>query len=210
MKLIAPDPEVRVRFQNVYASTPLFTPTEQDFFACLQGLTQGRCLLFAKVNLADIIKPLSGKIGDRNQIDKKHVDFLICRHEDGMPMIGIELDDSSHNDRDRFKGDMIKNDAFAACGLPLLRLPVAEMHQLEKLVTELSHAWHHRSALLEAALVPAPEPAHLPMLMPALKPVAKPAPTLHARPVAQSLSPNHPPHGSWLGMSVRELAQAVA
>ena len=127
-----------------------------------------------------------------------------------MPMIGIELDDSSHNDRDRFKGDMIKNDAFAACGLPLLRLPVAEMHQLEKLVTELSHAWHHRSALLEAALVPAPEPAHLPMLMPALKPMAKPAPALHARPVAPSLSPNHPPHGSWLGMSVRELAQAVA
>ena len=206
MKLIAPDPEVRVRFQNVYASTPLFTPTEQDFFACLQGLTQGRCLIFAKVNLADIIKPLSGKIGDRNQIDKKHVDFLICRQEDGMPMIGIELDDSSHNDRDRFKGDMIKNDAFAACGLPLLRLPVAEMHQLEKLVTELSHAWHHRSALLEAV----PEPVRLPLLMPALAPVSKPALPLNSAPVTPSLPPKQPLHGSWLGMSVRDLAQAVA
>ncbi len=206
MQLIVPDPEVRVRYRNVYASKPLFTPTEQEFFTCLQHLTQGRCLLFAKVNLADIIKPLSGKIGDRNQIDKKHVDFLICRLDDGMPMIGIELDDSSHNDRGRFKGDMIKNDVFAATGLPLLRLPVSEMYQLEELVAELSRAWHRRSALLEAV----PKAAPLPPLKPVLAPVAKPAPALNASFFVSSVPPEQPLHGSWLGKSVRELAQAVA
>lgn len=210
MKLIAPDPEVRVRFRNVYASTPLFTPTERLFFTCLQYITQGRCQLFAKVNLADIIKPLSGKIGDRNQIDKKHVDFLICRLEDGMPMIGIELDDASHNNPERFKGDMIKNDVFAASGLPLLRLPVAEMSQLEKLVSELTYAWHQRSALLETVPEPAPKPVQLPLLLPALAPVAKPALALDSAPIVPSLPSGQPLHGSWLDMSVHELAQAVA
>lgn len=164
MKLIAPDPDVRLILRDRYASKRLLTPTESLFFGQLQAITQGRCQLFTKVNLADIFKHLSGQIGDRNRISQKHVDFLICRNEDSMPMIGIELDDASHDDPERFKGDMIKNNVFAATGLPLLRLPVEEMHQLESIVAELTHAWHHRWALLEALPNALPEIEAIPAL----------------------------------------------
>ena len=150
MQLIAPDPDVRLILRDLYASRPLLTPTESLFFAHLQAITQGRCQLFTKVNLADVFKHLSGRIGDRNRISQKHVDFLICRHEDSMPMIGIELDDASHDDPERFKGDMIKNNVFAATGVPVLRLPVGEMHQIDRIVALLTHAWHHRWTVLGA------------------------------------------------------------
>ena len=150
MQLIAPDPDIRLILRDLYASKRLLTPTEGLFFAHLQAITQGRCQLFTKVCLADIFKHLSGQIGDRNRISQKHVDFLICRHEDSMPMIGIELDDASHDNPERFKGDMLKNNVFAATGVPLLRLPVEEMHKTERIVALLTRAWHQRWTVLGA------------------------------------------------------------
>lgn len=37
----------------------------------------------------------------RNKIDRKHVDFLLCHPQTAHPLIGIELDDKSHQQRDR-------------------------------------------------------------------------------------------------------------
>lgn len=71
MKLIAPLPGTQVRFQHVYAAKALLTENEARFFRLLHQLTQGRCQLFAKINLADIITPITGAIGDRNKISQK-------------------------------------------------------------------------------------------------------------------------------------------
>jgi len=154
MKLIAPLPGTQLRFQNIYASKALLTDNEARFFSLLHELSQGRCQLFAKVNLADIATPVTGSIGDRNKIDKKHVDFLVCRNEDWMPMLAIELDDSSHDSKKRQKADSVKNDIFAAIGLPLLRLPLDEIDQHEELIRQLSDAWHQRWHILETGLPP--------------------------------------------------------
>jgi hypothetical protein len=66
-------------------------------------------------------------------------------------MLGIELDDASHNRAETKKRDMFVNLLFASTGVPLLRLPVAELDHLERLVEELTKAWYHRCGLLEAA-----------------------------------------------------------
>lgn len=163
MNLVAPLPGTQVRFRNVYASKPLLTENEARFFRLLHQLSQGRCQLFAKVNLADIVIATTNHLGDRNKFDKKHVDFLVCRNEDWMPMLGIELDDSSHDDKSRHKPDMVKNDIFAAIGLPLLRLPLDEMNEHEEIVRQLSDGWHQRWHILETGLPP-----------PKQKPVRKP------------------------------------
>ncbi|MBL9184440.1 MAG: DUF2726 domain-containing protein [Verrucomicrobiaceae bacterium] len=163
MNLIAPLPGTQVRFRNVYASKPLLTENEARFFRLLHQLSQGRCQLFAKVNLADIVRPVNKAIGYRNKISQKHVDFLVCRNEDWMPMLAIELDDSSHANPKRHKQDEDKNDIFAAIGLPLLRLPLDEMNEHEELVRQLSDGWHQRWHILETGLPP-----------PKQKPVRKP------------------------------------
>jgi hypothetical protein len=164
MNLIAPLPGTQVRFQHVYASKPLLTEHEARFFHLLHQLSQGRCQLFAKVNLADIVLPVTGAIGDRNKISQKHVDFLVCRNEDWMPMLAIELDDSSHAAKKRQKADQDKNDIFAAIGVPLLRLPLDEVDQHEELVSQLSNGWHQRWHILQTGLPPPkPKPVRKPL-----------------------------------------------
>ena len=69
-------------------------------------------------------------------------------------MLGIELDDPSHENRERFERDIFVNELFASAGVPLLRLPVEDLHEVEKLIETLTHAWQHRWALLETGMSP--------------------------------------------------------
>jgi len=148
MKLIAPDPDMRVAMPYEYAAKPLLTPTEAQFHACLQQITQQRCHIQIKPRLADVFQHEKTN-GAFQMISQKHVDFLICRHDDWMPMLGIELDDASHERAETKKRDMFVNLLFASTGVPLLRLPVQELGQLERLVEELTKAWNRRWKTLE-------------------------------------------------------------
>jgi hypothetical protein len=150
MKLIAPDPEMRVAMPYAYTAKALLTPTEARFHSCLLQITQERCRIQIKPRLADVFEHEKVN-GAFQMISQKHIDFLICRNEDWMPMLGIELDDASHNRAETKKRDMFVNLLFASTGVPLLRLPVAELDHLERLVEELTKAWYHRCGLLEAA-----------------------------------------------------------
>lgn len=146
MRLIAPHPDVRVSFTRHYTAKTLLTATESKLYTSLAKLSQGRCIIACKPRLADFIQHY-----DRtgfNKISQKHVDFLICRIEDGMPMMGIELDDPSHEAADRKKRDIEVNGMFASIGLPLLRIPVAEMDQVERFLGELDRAWNRRTETL--------------------------------------------------------------
>lgn len=162
MKLIAPDPEMRVAMPYTYTAKALLTPTEARFHSCLLQITQERCRIQIKPRLADVFEHEKVN-GAFQMISQKHVDFLVCRNEDWMPMLGIELDDSSHANPKRHKQDEDKNDIFAAIGLPLLRLPLDEMNEHEEIVRQLSDGWHQRWHILETGLPP-----------PKQKPVRKP------------------------------------
>ena len=148
MKLIAPDPEMRVAMPYEYSAKPLLTPTEARFHACLMQITQERCRIQIKPRLADVFQH-ENKNGAFQMISQKHVDFLICRNDDWMPMLGIELDDASHNSAKVKERDMFVNLLFASTGVPLLRLPVQELDQMERLVEELTRAWNRRWKTLE-------------------------------------------------------------
>ena len=77
-------------------------------------------------------------------ISQKHVDFLVCRPGDWMPMLGTEVDDSSHNREDRKKCDWFVNNLFAHVGVPLLRIPIQEIEEVNLLVKRLTDGWHNR------------------------------------------------------------------
>ena len=153
MKLIAPNHGMRLVMPWTYQAQPLITPAEARFHACLVRISQNRCLIQVKPRLADVFKAVSG-LGAFQKISQKHVDFLICRHEDWMPMLGIEVDDASHDAPERRQRDRFVNELFASTQVPLLRLPVQEIDHIERLVAKLTHAWQHRWQWLENASPP--------------------------------------------------------
>lgn len=105
------------------------SPAELSFYGVLRTAINGRAVLCSKVALADIFYVKKGEDASRwriytNKIDRKHVDFLLCDPVTMRPLLGIELDDSSHQRSDRQARDTFVDGVFAAARLPLLHIPV--------------------------------------------------------------------------------------
>ena len=144
MKLIAPDPGTRLAsLRHEYAAKPLLSAVEERFFRVLHAVSADRVHIVCKPRLADFIQHTDGFAGF-NAISQKHIDFLVCRPADWMPMLAIEVDDSSHNRADRRTRDTFVNNLFAHIGVPLLRLGVKEVDDMQALVNGLSEAWFRR------------------------------------------------------------------
>ncbi|MBK8091035.1 MAG: DUF2726 domain-containing protein [Verrucomicrobiaceae bacterium] len=151
MKLIAPLTDTRIALEHHYKPKALLTPTEARFHACLEQISQHRCRIQVKPRLADVFQHAKGDLSGFNKVSQKHVDFLICRNDDWMPMLGIELDDDSHERKDRKERDMFVNALFALTNIPLLRIHVREVDRVEQLVETLSRGWLRRWQTLEAS-----------------------------------------------------------
>ncbi|MGC4074912.1 MAG: DUF2726 domain-containing protein [Nibricoccus sp.] len=123
----------------------LFTPAERSFFGVLKNLDYDGLTVVAKVRLADIfdIKKGLGRAERQralNRVSAKHVDFLFIRETDGRPVLGIELDDASHQRADRKIRDRFVEDVFAAAGLPLVRFPVKRSYSVQEVHAALEKA----------------------------------------------------------------------
>jgi hypothetical protein len=146
VKLIAPSPGTNLAALNhEYTPKALLTKVEAAFGQVLLTLSGDRIHMVCKPRLADFIQHDSADgFAAFNPISQKHVDFLFCRKTDWMPMLAVELDDSSHNLAHRRKRDAFVNNLMAHLGIPLLRVELREMHELEALVKKLSEAWDTR------------------------------------------------------------------
>jgi hypothetical protein len=105
---------------------PLLTPAERSFYGVLCQAVETRYTVFAKVRLGDVLAVPHGTPKfwtHRNRIDRKHVDFLLCAPRDLSPLLGVELDDASHDRPDRRDRDAFVDKAFAAADVPILRVP---------------------------------------------------------------------------------------
>lgn len=110
-----------------YLKKSLFSPAERSFFGILESLNYEGVTIASKVRLADVFGVKKGlERGDRqrafNRISAKHVDFLLIQKTDGAPLLGIELDDSSHDEDDRIARDAFVDTVFASAGLPVLHI----------------------------------------------------------------------------------------
>jgi|JI10StandDraft_1071094.scaffolds.fasta_scaffold940295_2 hypothetical protein len=149
MKLIAPAADTRIAIDHTYVAKPLLTLSEAKFHKYLEMVSQGRCRILIKPRLADVFQHEKGDLAGFNKISQKHVDFIICRNDDWTPMLAIELDDDSHQKRDRQNRDMFVNALFASTGIPLLRIDVREVDRIEPLVQNLTRAWERRWKTIE-------------------------------------------------------------
>lgn len=102
------------------------SPAELSFYRILSTVIADQAAIFTKVRLADIFfvaRPNENR-SYFGRISQKHVDFLLCEPNTAKPLLGIELDDSSHKRAKRKERDEFVNQVFQAAQLPLVRLPV--------------------------------------------------------------------------------------
>lgn len=118
------------------------SPAELSFFDVLRTVVGNRATLCSKVALGDIfwVKKDDASVYRRytNKIDRKHVDFLLCDSATMRPILGIELDDKSHQRADRRERDAFVDQVFQAAGLPLLHIPVKRTYVIAELSAQLA------------------------------------------------------------------------
>jgi len=110
----------------------LLTPAEINFLRSLELAVRSDWMIFSMVRLADVIKVRSRTRkfqAWQNRIFGKHLDFVLCDIETLEVKLAIELDDSSHQRRDRHKRDRFVNSALTSAGLPMLRVPVEAKYE---------------------------------------------------------------------------------
>ena len=122
----------------------LLTPAERSFYAVLARVAEAeKVQVFAKVRLADLFwlpGDADNRLRHQNRINQKHVDFVLCDRRQLAPLVAIELDDSSHQRRDRQDRDAFVNEACAVAGLPLVRVPVQTRYDDRELAGSVRRA----------------------------------------------------------------------
>jgi predicted RNA-binding Zn-ribbon protein involved in translation (DUF1610 family) len=110
---------------------------ELSFFLVLKSAVSDSALIFTKVGLGDLFYAKSNDHSRyriaTNRIDRKHIDFLLCDSKTLRPLIGIELDDKSHERVDRQKRDEFVDTVFKVAKLPILRVPAKRTYSVGEL-----------------------------------------------------------------------------
>jgi len=118
------------------------SPAEHNFFFNLKAAVGDSAHIFSKVKLSDLFYAKTGDYGKNrsytNRIDRKHVDFLLCDAKTLQPILGIELDDKSHQRTDRQERDDFVNHLFEAAKLPLMHISVQHGYSQSQLKNQLS------------------------------------------------------------------------
>ena len=117
------------------------SPAEQSFFLVLKKAVDDWALVCPKVSLGDLFYARSSDPREHrtytNKIDRKHIDFLLCDPQTAKPVLGIELDDRSHQRADRQERDEFVEAVFNAAQLPLARIPVQRAYDVAELTALL-------------------------------------------------------------------------
>ena len=113
------------------------SPSEMSFYKVLTQTLGDEFIICPKVGLKDVFFVKSRDNREftiyNNKISRKHVDFLLCRPDKMEPVLGIELDDSSHRREDRLERDIFVDDVFNAAGLPLVRFRNKQSYALSEI-----------------------------------------------------------------------------
>ena len=126
-----------------YVAAPaLLTPAERAFFVVLRQAVGNDFLLFTKVRLGDILQVEPGVSGKRRwaafgRISSKHADFVLCDPRSFAVVGVIELDDRSHQRRDRQERDRFFDAALEKGGVPVLRVMARRTYDARELREEV-------------------------------------------------------------------------
>ena len=133
------------------------SPAELSFYKVLSSVLGSRFTIQSKVRLADVFFVLrpNENIAYFNKISQRHVDFLVCDTATMKPLLGIELDDASHQRRSRRERDEFVERVFQAARLPLLRFPVQRQYNARDIAGQVVPFLREKAAR-SASSQPAP------------------------------------------------------
>ncbi len=121
-----------LKFNMYQRKNYLMTDTEEKFYKILINNLPNYDI-FAQVNLERIIYCKTRSYSYRNRIKSCSIDFVITRKDNCKIICCIELDDYTHNYKDRIERDKFINRLFYSVGLPLLRINVAPSYDIDKI-----------------------------------------------------------------------------
>ncbi len=112
------------------------SPAELSFYKVLSSVLGNYFVIQSKVRLADIffVPHMKEKRTYFNKISQRHLDFLICDAKTMKPLLGIELDDTSHRRPEREARDEFMEKVFQSAKLPLLRYPVQTAYNTQEII----------------------------------------------------------------------------
>ena len=150
------------------------SPAELSFYHVLKNTVSDGATVCAKVSLQDLFFAKTGDHSQNrswmNRIDRKHVDFLLCDPDTMRPLIGVELDDASHQRAKQKERDQIVNRAFEVSGLPLVRVTAQAQYNTRELEALLWRAMESASteppAQAKAVQEPSPDALSAPPACP--------------------------------------------
>ena len=116
------------------------SPGELAFYRVLVTSVDGTATVMTKVNLSDLFFVSQPRESGAhwNRINRKHVDFLLCNSTTMRPLVGIELDDRSHEASKRQERDRFVDRVFETAGLPLVRVPLRSGYSVNELRSVLA------------------------------------------------------------------------
>jgi len=117
----------------------LITPTEKKFLDTLDQVVDNRARVFSMVRVADVIKPkksLDKSHRHRHflKTSQKHFDFVLCDPKTLKLLCVIELNDKSHQRKDRKERDQFLLDACETANLALYFIPVSNSYDANKIL----------------------------------------------------------------------------
>lgn len=118
----------------------VLTLAEHHFYLTLSQAIGDKVIILPKVGLQDVFFIIDRERyqATRNRISQRHIDFLLCDRDTLRPLLGIELDDSSHNEQTQKRRDEFKNKVFEAAMLSLIRIPFQTSYSSEKIKDKLA------------------------------------------------------------------------
>lgn len=121
--------------ENCYLpKTNPMTETEKKFLTYLKPFADKyNLIILPQVQLQSIFKVSENKdITNFNKIKSKSIDFAIVDNKYNYKLF-IELDDYTHNQKNRVKRDLFVNNLFNAYNLKLKRIKVQNNYSLEQI-----------------------------------------------------------------------------
>lgn len=122
-----------------YEKKPLTAVEQVLYFRLVEALPNQ--IVLAQVQLSQVVGIKKGPYWQTwfNKISRKSLDFLICG-KDSRVIAAIELDDKSHDDKERAVKDADKDAALNAAGIKIIRWKVKELPSVETIQQALQFA----------------------------------------------------------------------
>ncbi len=110
------------------------TSTETKFFELLKDAVGNEYNIFPQIHLSAFLDHEVGEQwweGAFSHVNQKSVDYLVCDKKHLKPLVAIELDDSSHNRKDRISRDRNVEQILEESNMPLVRFSAREELSVE-------------------------------------------------------------------------------